>query len=83
MARRPDHNPKSKKSGDSRHGGQQRRQHRTITSVSSGQLPKWVRDEITRSTPKDRREPAFSHLSKGMEAFADERYPAALRRSSH
>lgn len=78
MTPRPDHNPKSKKSRDSSHRGQQRRQHRTITSVPSGQLPKWVRDEIIRSTPKDRREPALSHLSKGMQAFADERYPAAL-----
>ncbi|MDX1469624.1 MAG: hypothetical protein R3258_09800 [Acidimicrobiia bacterium] len=42
-----------------------------------GQLPKWVRDEIVRSTPKDRREPALLHLSRGMEHFANERYPAA------
>lgn len=52
-------------------------QHKTITSVKGGQLPKWVRDEIIRSTPKDRREPALQHLSKAMEFFADERYPAA------
>ncbi len=37
-----------------------------------------MRDEIIRSTPKDRREPALNHLSKAMEQFADERYPAAL-----
>lgn len=58
-------------------GDKGRREHRTITSVPSGQMPKWVRDEILRSTPKDRREPAIGHLSKGMEHFADERYPAA------
>ncbi|MGB7859418.1 MAG: hypothetical protein WBM90_02865 [Acidimicrobiia bacterium] len=40
-------------------------------------MPKWVRDEILRSTPKDRRDPALTHLSRGMEQFADERYPAA------
>lgn len=60
-----------------RQGGEQRR-HRTITSVSSGQLPKWVRDEIMRSTPKDRREPAINHLASALESFVDERYPAAL-----
>jgi len=38
---------------------------------------KWVRDEIIRSTPKDRRQPALTNLSKAMEFFADERYPAA------
>lgn len=78
MTPRPDHNPNSKKGHEAKRRGQQRREHRTITSVPSGQLPKWVRDEIIRSTPKDRREPALGHLSKGMQSFADERYPAAL-----
>jgi tetratricopeptide (TPR) repeat protein len=49
-----------------------------MTSVSSGQLPKWVTDEIQRSTPKDRRDPAIKELSQGVDEFADERYPAAL-----
>lgn len=49
-----------------------------MTSVKGGQLPKWVREEIIRSTPKDRREPALHHLGKGLEAFAEERYSAAL-----
>ena len=51
---------------------------RSITTVPSGPLPKWVREEIIRSTPKARREPAFSHLTRGMERFADERYPASV-----
>ena len=68
--RKPDHGDRSRRSG-------QDQQRRTITSVPHGQLPKWVRDEILRSTPKDRREPALLHLSKGMEHFASERYPAA------
>lgn len=46
--------------------------------MPSGQLPKWVREEILRSTPKDRREPALNQLAKAMEHFADERYGAAL-----
>ena len=52
--------------------------NKTITSVKGGQLPKWVRDEITRSTPKDRREPAIKLLTKALESFVDERYPSAL-----
>jgi tetratricopeptide (TPR) repeat protein len=60
------------------HEAPQRKQHRTVTSVSSGQLPKWVREEIQRSTPKDRRDPALNHLAKALNQFADERYAAAL-----
>ena len=77
MATGSDNNKKQGSSHGSRHGNKPQRQHRTITSVPSGQMPKWVRDEILRSTPKDRREPAIAHLSKGMEHFADDRYPTA------
>jgi tetratricopeptide (TPR) repeat protein len=72
-------NHKSNRSGKRRapHSGG-KPQHKTITSVKGGQLPKWVRDEIIRSTPKDRREPAIQHLAKALEFFADERYPAAV-----
>lgn len=63
---------------NSRDGGGARNQRKTITSVPSGQVPKWVRDEIMRSTPKDRREPAIYHLTKAMGDFADERYGAAV-----
>jgi tetratricopeptide (TPR) repeat protein len=52
-------------------------QYKTVTSVKGGQLPKWVRDEIVRSTPKDRRQPAQAQLSKALELYAEERYPAA------
>lgn len=72
--------PQDRKKSKRPQGGKRRSQEprrRTITSVPHGQLPKWVREEILRSTPKDRREPALHHLSKGMEHFADERYPAA------
>ncbi len=65
--------------GDDRRRGEHRQPPRkTITAVPSGTLPKWVREEIIRSTPKARREPALNHLSRGMEHFADERYPAAV-----
>lgn len=72
-----DHKPRRRNTDRRDHPGGQRTQHKTITSVKGGQLPKWVREEIIRSTPKDRREPAITHLSKAMELFADERYPAA------
>ncbi len=79
----PPADKRHKKSGDSprrsdQRGGGGSRQHKTITAVPSGQLPKWVRDEIVRSTPKDRREPAMNHLTKAMADFADERYGAAV-----
>lgn len=37
-----------------------------------------MKDEIQRSTPKDRRDPAINHLAKAVQSYADERYPAAL-----
>jgi tetratricopeptide (TPR) repeat protein len=80
--RAKNYQPKGKGNGG-RHrrdgqGGTPRREHRTVTSVSSGQLPKWVREEIQRSTPKARRDPALNHLAKALNQFADERYGAAL-----
>ena len=79
MTRGSDNNHKSNRSGNRRGShGPQKPQYKTITSVKGGQLPKWVRDEIVRSTPKERREPAMAHLTKAMESFADERYPSAL-----
>ena len=65
--------PPKSQGGRSQHGG-----HGSLTAVKGGELPKWVREEIQRSTPKDRREPAINHLAKGLEKFADERYAAAL-----
>ena len=49
-----------------------------------GQLPKWVRDEITRATPKERRDAAIRELERGVEAFAAGKFPqaaGALRRA--
>jgi tetratricopeptide (TPR) repeat protein len=76
-------NDRSKQHSSKGRDGQRRedghdRRHRTVTTVPSGQLPKWVRDDIIRSTPKDRREPALMHLGKALDQFADERYAAAL-----
>ena len=47
-------------------------------------MPRWIRDEITRSTPKERREAAIRELENGVEAFAADRYKpaaAALRKA--
>ncbi len=44
-----------------------------LTVQPGAPLPKWVREEITRSTPKERREAALIELTKGLESFADER----------
>ncbi|HEU4320923.1 MAG TPA: hypothetical protein VFS66_12665 [Acidimicrobiia bacterium] len=78
MARGNEPNHQSNRSDKRRgeHKGK-RPEHKSITSVKGGQLPAWVRDEIIRSTPKDRRQPALTSLNKAIEFFADERYPAA------
>jgi hypothetical protein len=63
-------------------GGGDRR--KPLTIQPGAPLPKWVREEITRSTPKDRREPALIELAKGLDAFADDRprqAAAALRKA--
>jgi len=77
LARGNNHKSNRSARGGSPHAGA-KPQHKTITSVKGGQLPKWVRDEIVRSTPKDRRQPAINHLATAMESFAEERYPAAV-----
>ncbi len=59
-------------------GPSQRPPRRTITAVPAGDLPRWVRDEITRSTGKDRRETALRYLEKGVAQFAEERYRQAI-----
>lgn len=64
-------------SGGRHDGGRDRR-----PVSADGDLPKWVREEINRSTPKDRRQPALTHLGKAVGEFADERYGAAFEQLS-
>lgn len=74
--------PKKDRSHDRRQGPPRRSggdQHRSITSVPAGDLPRWVRDEITRTAPKDRREPAITHLAKAVGEFADGRFGASYQ----
>lgn len=46
----------------------------------TGPLPRWLRDEVTRLTPKARREPALAALGDGASAFAAGRYGAARQK---
>lgn len=48
-----------------------------LTVQPGAPLPRWVREEITRSTPKDRRDAALAELTTGLDAFADERFKQA------
>ncbi|MDX1449040.1 MAG: hypothetical protein R3246_08230 [Acidimicrobiia bacterium] len=76
--------------GDNRRDGDRRDQPRPARSAKkeitagTGQLPRWIRDEIIHSTPKDRRDAAIRELEAGLTAFADERFgkaAGALRRA--
>ena len=62
----------------SRRADEPREERRTITAVPEGNLPRWVREDISRSTPKDRRDAALHHLEEGIGRFADGRYRAAI-----
>jgi len=88
--RRPDSRP-PQRGGDSRRDearrlgsrqngddSRERRPSRTITSVPTGTLPRWVKDEISRATSKDRRDAALRLLEQGIGQFADERYRPAI-----
>jgi tetratricopeptide (TPR) repeat protein len=73
--RRRDQSGRGRPDRDRSKGGDGRRG--SIAAVPTGDLPRWVRDEITRTAPKARREPAITHLAKAVDEFADERYGAA------
>ena len=78
--RRPRSRPGSTPRDTNRSGRQQRprEERKTITAVPEGNLPRWVRDDLNRSTPRDRRPAAMQHLEEGIARFADERFRAAV-----
>lgn len=76
--RKPNYGDKGRKADADFRRGRPPRPSKSMTSVSSGQLPKWVKEEIQRSTPKDRREPAIKELSAAADNYADDRFAAAL-----
>lgn len=50
---------------------------RREVTTGTGQLPRWIRDEINHSAPKERREAAIAELEAGLSGFAEERYGKA------
>ena len=51
------------------------------TAVGAGaDLPRWLRDEIVRSTKKDRRDATLNLLSAAAGSFEEGRYPAARKK---
>ena len=87
--RDPDESARSRQEGGGSRGsgsrepdrGRQSRQEsrpRTITAVPDGTLPKWVRDEVIRATPKARRDTALRQLEVGIAHYAEERYKRAI-----
>jgi len=67
------------KRGAARGAGHSKGRRPPITAARGGALPKWVREEVTRSTPKARRDPALRALTAAVGDFADERFGAAAR----
>ena len=58
---------------------QARRRGGAIKAARGGRLPGWVREEVVRSTPRQRRDAALRALTEGIEAFSEERFGRALR----
>jgi len=82
--RRPASGPPSQSRGGGRSGPPPNRSAKKEITAGTGQLPRWIRDEINHSTPKERREAAIYELELGLEAFAEERFgkaAGALRRA--
>ena len=77
---RPPQRPGDSRRQDStrRSPSRQESRPRTITAVPDGTLPKWVRDEVVRATPKDRRDAAIRQLEVGIAHYAEERYKRAI-----
>jgi len=63
--------------GVSQSGRQGREQPRRIVAGKGTTLPKWLREEITRVTRKDRLEETLFLLEAGTEAFANAQYQKA------
>lgn len=67
---------RDRKGGDNRRDSQPGRGR--ISVGQGGRLPRWVRDEVVRSTPKDRRDPALRQLEQGVAAFGEEKHQKAF-----
>ena len=69
--------PRQSREGSSQQGTPGRREQLRRGGTSGGDLPKWIRDEVFRSTPKDRRDATLVLLTEAADAFADGRFPKA------
>ncbi len=47
--------------------------------LAGGQLPRWVQEEVTRSTRKERRQAVLQYLEDAAQAFADGKYGKAAQ----
>lgn len=68
----------------SRTGGRRGRDsgNRPQLDLTAGaQLPRWVQEEVTRSTRKERRQAVLQYLEAAAEAFADAKYGKAAQRA--
>lgn len=72
--------PPYQKSGSSGAARPRQREQLRTAGSGGGDLPKWIRDEVIRTAPKDRRDAILALLTEAADAFADARYQVARER---
>ncbi len=65
---------------DDRRDGPPRSERERSALMAGGDLPRWLREEVIRTTKKERRDPVLNLLGEAAHAFADGRYPAAKQK---
>ena len=56
------------------------REQLRVSGAGGGDLPKWIRDEVIRTTSKDRRDALLALIGDAADAFANARYTVARER---
>lgn len=69
---------KRRRSGGKQSGGQERPQ---LDLTAGSQLPRWIQEEVTRTTRKERRAAVMQSLEAAAEAFASGRYGKAIEQA--
>lgn len=72
--------PPYQKSGQSAAPRPRQREQLRVSGSGGGDLPRWIRDEVIRTTPKDRRDALLSLIGDAADAFANVRYTVARDR---
>lgn len=74
----------ARQNGERRRGRQTRREGERpqLDIAAGGKLPRWILEELARTTSKDRRAAAQKYLEEAAAAFADGRYPKAAERAA-